>query len=144
MANASSYYEALRQLRTLQLKTDKEMQAFAQKAAADIDGAGSMTALLAAAAAHDGPDGTRTGLFPRPGKMTRDISSSASAALISGQNPWQERMAEIAEGAARFLAQATQAPWPAPTVTLKPPRSRPGGGDHQQQPGNHLDRVAAR
>ena len=64
MANASSYYEALRQLRTLQLKTDKEMQAFAQKAAADIDGAGSMTALLAdAAAAHDGPDGTRTGLF---------------------------------------------------------------------------------
>ena len=39
--------------------------------------------------------------------MTRDISSSASAALISGQNPWQERMAEIAEGAARFLAQAT-------------------------------------
>ena len=37
--------------------------------------------------------------------MTRDISSSASAALISGQNPWQERMAEIAEGAARFLAQ---------------------------------------
>ena len=43
----SSYYEALRQLRTLQLKTDKEMQAFAQKAAADIDGAGSMTALLA-------------------------------------------------------------------------------------------------
>ena len=67
--------------------------------------------------------------------MTRDISSSASAALISGQNPWQERMAEIAEGAARFLAQATQAPWPAPTVTLKPPRSRPGGGDHQQQPG---------
>ena len=46
MANASSYYEALRQLRTLQLKTDKEMQAFAQKAAADIDGAGSMTALL--------------------------------------------------------------------------------------------------
>ena len=38
--------------------------------------------------------------------MTRDISSSASAALISGQNPWQERMAEIAEGAARFLAQA--------------------------------------
>lgn len=38
MANASSYYEALRQLRTLQLKTDKEMQAFAQKAAADIDG----------------------------------------------------------------------------------------------------------
>ena len=47
VANASSYYEALRQLRTLQLKTDKEMQAFAQKAAADIDGAGSMTALLA-------------------------------------------------------------------------------------------------
>ena len=47
VASASGYYEALRQLRTLQLKTDKEMQAFAQKAAADIDGAGSMTALLA-------------------------------------------------------------------------------------------------
>ena len=108
VANASSYYEALRQLRTLQLKTDKELQAFAQKAAADIDGAGSMTALLAV------QQQLMTDLMERElayfrdlEKMTRDISSSASAALISGQNPWQERMAEIAEGAARFLAQAT-------------------------------------
>ena len=50
--------------------------------------------------------------------MTRDISSSASAALISGQNPWQERMAEIAEGAA--------ASWP------RPPGAVAGADRHAQ------------
>ena len=120
MANASSYYEALRrQLRTLQLKTDKEMQAFAQKAAADIDGAGSMTALLAV------QQQLMTDLMERElayfrdlEKMTRDISSSASAALISGQNPGRNGW--------RKSPKAPPASWP------RPPGAVAGADRHAQ------------
>ena len=107
MANASSYYEALRQLRTLQLKTDKEMQAFAQKAAADIDGAGSMTALLAV------QQQLMTDLMERELAYFRDLENDPRHIQLGlgrpdqRPEPLQERMAEIAEGAARFLAQAT-------------------------------------
>ncbi|MNY36801.1 hypothetical protein D3C86_1713110 [compost metagenome] len=38
-------------------------------------------------------------------KITRDASLASAAVLRDSKNPWQERMTQIAEGTAKFLAE---------------------------------------
>jgi len=37
-------------------------------------------------------------------KITREASTTTAAALRDSKNPWQERMSQIAESTAKFLA----------------------------------------
>ncbi|AMG46784.1 hypothetical protein [Achromobacter ruhlandii] len=110
LASASGYFDTLRQLRTLQLRTDKEMLAFVQHARDQVDAADTAGALLAVQQSF------MLELFGRElaylrelEKIAREATALTAAAIRSSQSPWQERMAQIAEGAAQFLSQGNGA-----------------------------------
>lgn len=105
LAAATGYFDYARQLRTLQLKTDKDMLAFAQDANAEINGATSLAAICAL------QQKLVTDLMSRElnylreiEKITRDASAATAAALRESKNPWQDRMSQIAEDTAKFLS----------------------------------------
>ncbi|MFY2834613.1 hypothetical protein [Achromobacter xylosoxidans] len=110
LAAASGYFDMLRQLRTLQLKTDKEMLAFVQNARAEVDAADTAGAILAVQQKIVMElMGRELAYWRELEKIGREASASTAAAIRSSQSPWQERMAQIAEGAAQFLAQGNAA-----------------------------------
>lgn len=105
LAAATGYFDYARQLRALQLKTDKDMLAFAQDANAEINGATSLAAICAL------QQKLVTDLMSRElnylreiEKITRDASAATAAALRESKNPWQDRMSQIAEDTAKFLS----------------------------------------
>ncbi len=105
LAAATGYFDYARQLRALQLKTDKDMLAFAQDANAEIEGATSLAAICAL------QQKLVTDLMSRElnylreiEKITRDASAATAAALRESKNPWQDRMSQIAEDTAKFLS----------------------------------------
>jgi len=105
MAAATGYFEFARQLRALQLKTDKEMLAFAQEVNAEIDSANSFAAVCALQQKFVTDLMNREfGYLREVEKITRDASTTTAAALRDSKNPWQERMSQIAESTAKFLA----------------------------------------
>ncbi len=105
LAMAENYFDSARQLRTLQLKTDKEMLAFAQHASAEMESMSSVSAIctyqqkLAADLF-----GRQMNYLRELEKIARAATSSASAALKDSKNPWQERVSEIAFGVGQFLS----------------------------------------
>ncbi|MDH0091015.1 hypothetical protein N7373_06125 [Achromobacter mucicolens] len=105
LAAATGYFEFARQLRSLQLKTDKEMLAFAQEANAQVNAATSLTAMCAL---HQklmtDLMGREFGYLKEMEKIARETSTMTAAALRESKNPWQERMSQIAESTAKFLA----------------------------------------
>lgn len=110
LASASGYFDTLRQLRTLQIKTDKDMLAFVQHVRAEIDAADTLGAVLAAQQTFMMELMSRQLAYLREmEKIAREASASTAAAIRSSQSPWQERMAQIAEGAAQFLSQGNPA-----------------------------------
>ncbi|SEI46399.1 hypothetical protein [Achromobacter sp. NFACC18-2] len=105
MAAATGYFEFARQLRALQLKTDKEMLAFAQEVNAEIDSANSFAAVCALQQKFVTDLMNREfGYLREVEKITREASTTTAAALRDSKNPWQERMSQIAESTAKFLA----------------------------------------
>ncbi|RBL81725.1 hypothetical protein DDE05_42580 [Streptomyces cavourensis] len=105
LASASAGYETLRQLRALQLKTDKEMLSYVQGLSAEVDSATSIGALVAVQQKMLSDLMGREFAYLRDlEKIAREASSSVANSIRESQNPWQERMAQIAEGASRFLA----------------------------------------
>lgn len=105
LASASGYFDTLRQLRTLQLKTDKEMLAFVANARAEVDAADTVGAVMAVQQKFMMELMGREMAYLRElEKIGREASAVTAAAIRNSQSPWQERMAQIAEGAAQFLA----------------------------------------
>ncbi|MGB3819909.1 MAG: hypothetical protein ACWGIK_07175 [Achromobacter pulmonis] len=106
LASACGYFDMLRQLRTLQLKTDKEMLAFVENTRAEVDAADTVGAVLALQQKFMMELMGREMAYLRDlEKIGREASAATVAAIRSSQSPWQERMAQIAEGAAQFLSQ---------------------------------------
>ncbi|MFY3551550.1 hypothetical protein [Achromobacter insolitus] len=105
LAMAESYFDSARQLRALQLKTDKEMLAFAQQAHAEMEAMSTVAAIcsyqqkLAADLL-----GREMDYLREIEKIARAASASASATLRDSKNPWQERVSEVAFGVGQFLA----------------------------------------
>ncbi|MGY6270446.1 hypothetical protein ACXIUT_12195 [Achromobacter denitrificans] len=92
-------------MRTLQLKTDKEMMAFAQQASAEIE------AMTSAGAIYALQQRLATDLLARELNYLREIekimgeaSAMAAATLRESRNPWQERMARLSQEEGQFLA----------------------------------------
>ncbi|MGE8656799.1 MAG: hypothetical protein ACN6O8_08630 [Achromobacter sp.] len=107
---ASGYFDMLRQLRTLQLKTDKDMLAFVQTVRAEVDSADTMGALFAVQQkCMMELMGHELAYLREIEKIGREASTATVTAIRSSQSPWQERMAQIAEGAAQFLSQGQAA-----------------------------------
>lgn len=105
LSAASAYFEFARQLRTLQLNTDKDMLAFVQGANAEIDNAASLAGLWAL------QQKMLTQLMGRELSYVRDVEKAAQEASADidtlsadSKNPWQDRIAQVTEEAAEFLA----------------------------------------
>jgi len=102
---AENYFDSARQLRALQLKTDKEMLALAQHVQAEIE---SMSTVAAVCSYQQKLTaellGRELNYLREIEKIARAASTSASATLRDSKNPWQERVSEVAFGAGQFLA----------------------------------------
>ncbi|HAP25434.1 MAG TPA: hypothetical protein DCR74_07330 [Achromobacter sp.] len=105
LAMAENYFDSARQLRALQLKTDKEMLAFAQQMQAEI-GTMSTVAAICSFQQKLAADllGRELTYLREIDKIARAASTTASATLRDTKNPWQERVSEVAFGAGQFLA----------------------------------------
>lgn len=105
LAMAENYFDSARQLRALQLKTDKEMLAFAQQASAEMESMSTVSAVCAfqQKLAAD-LFGREMDYLREVEKIARAASASASATLKESKNPWQERVSEIALGVGQFLS----------------------------------------
>lgn len=105
LAMAENYFDSARQLRALQLKTDKEMLALAQHVQAEIE---SMSTVAAVCSYQQKLTaellGRELNYLREIEKIARAASTSASATLRDSKNPWQERVSEVAFGAGQFLA----------------------------------------
>jgi len=105
LAMAENYFDSARQLRALQLKTDKEMLAFAQQAHAEMESMSTVAAIcsyqqkLAADLL-----GRELDYLREIEKIARAASASASTTLRDSKNPWQERVSEVAFDVGQFLA----------------------------------------
>ncbi|WP_116519831.1 hypothetical protein [Achromobacter insuavis] len=110
LSSASGYFDTLLKLRTLQLKTDKEMLAFVQNARTEVDTANTVGGVLQMQQEFMMELTSRQLVYLRAiEKIVREASASTAAAIRNSQSPWQERMAQIAEGAAQFLSRSATA-----------------------------------
>ncbi|EFF73932.1 hypothetical protein HMPREF0004_4725 [Achromobacter piechaudii ATCC 43553] len=110
LAAATNYFDYMKQLRTLQLKTDKDLLAFSHAANSQIDGASSVEAVFALQQKFVTDLLGRELTFWREiEKIMRDASASSAVALRQSANPWQERLTQVAEDAAKFLANGNAA-----------------------------------
>lgn len=105
LAMAENYFDSARQLRSLQLKTDKEMLAFAQQSSAEMQSMSSVSAIYAF------QQKLAADLFRREVDYLREMEkiahatfASASATLRETRNPWQERVSDIVFGVGQFLS----------------------------------------
>lgn len=110
LSAASNYFEYVRELRTLQLKVDKEMLTWMQHAHTEIDAESSIAGICALQQKH------MTELFDRElryfkelERISREASASTSQALRNGRNPWQERFSQIAEDVAQVVVHGSAA-----------------------------------
>ncbi|AZS80855.1 hypothetical protein [Achromobacter spanius] len=110
LSAASNYFEYVKELRTLQLKVDKEMVTWMQQAHTEIDAEPSIAGICALQQKH------MTDLIDRELKyfkelerIFREASASTSQALRNSRNPWQDRFSQIAEDVAQVVAHGSAA-----------------------------------
>lgn len=106
----SNYFEYVRELRTLQLKVDKEMVAWMQNAHTEIDAETSVAGICALQQKHmTDLLGRELRYFKELERISREASASTTKALRNSRNPWQERVSQIAEDAAQFVVNGSEA-----------------------------------
>ena len=105
LAMAENYFDYARQLRTLQLKTDKEMLAFAQQASIEIEN------MPSANEVHALQQKLAADLLGRELNYLREIEKIARQAVVAavatmGENnrTWREHMMRLAQNGGRLLA----------------------------------------
>jgi len=110
LSAASNYFEYVKELRTLQLKVDKEMVTWMQQAHTEIDAEHSIAGICALQQKH------MTDLIDRELKyfkelerIFREASASTSQAIRNSRNPWQDRFSQIAEDVAQVVAHGSTA-----------------------------------
>ncbi|TAM86796.1 MAG: hypothetical protein EPN41_09160 [Candidimonas sp.] len=105
LAMAENYFDYARQLRTLQLKTDKEMLAFAQQASIEIENMPSANGIQAL------QQKLATDLLGREldylreiDKIARQAVVTAAATMRENNRTWREHMSQLAQNGGRILA----------------------------------------